>query len=75
MQRGWNYKTLVAKYLTREARGIFDESSDFCPAGFTDYSFQAKKGSKLHSKYGSSFFWTIRRNNRTGECEFLEAGD
>ncbi len=28
MQRGWNYKTLVAKYLTREAKGIFDESSE-----------------------------------------------
>ena len=54
---------------------VFDEDDILPPSGFTDYSFQAKKGSKLQNKYGPDFFWTIRRNNKTGECEFLEAGD
>ena len=54
---------------------LFDEDSDLCPSGFTDYSFQARKGSNLYNKYGPDFFWTIRRNNKTGGCEFLEAGD
>ena len=42
---------------------------------YTDVYFQAKVGSKIYNTYGPDFYWAIRKNNKTGECEFLEAGD
>lgn len=51
----------------------FDEDSE--DSKYTDIYFQAKTGSKLYNTYGPDFFWAIRKNNKTDECEFLEAGD
>lgn len=57
----------------REGLEKWDENDK--DPGYTNVFFQAKKGSKLYNTYGPDFYWAVRKNNKTGECEFLEAGD
>ena len=53
----------------------YDEEEDWDDPKYTNVSFQAKKGSKLYNTYGPNYYWTLRKDKKTGKCEFLWAGD